>query len=389
MDTFGEIANNEFKRIYKRKNNFPSNIQINAYNYQKKILKYLFIFIFYATSLANNIESKIYFASSIITVQINKEGRASFLNDSFTPKPNQIIINDNIEINGITEYNFTQTENTIQLIWGDNTSIDILSNIFKYCSDINKIDFSNFDTLNVIRMEYMFYGCSNLKLLNLSNFDTLNVIHMEYMFRGCSNLKSLDLSNFDTSKVQHMGYMFGGCSNLESLDLSDFDTSKVSIIGYMFMGCSNLKSLNLSNFDTSNVQFMDNMFGGCSNLKSLDLSNFNASKTQIIEILSYFDKLEYLTIDSSLLNKLTLEDIFLNKSNLITCIKNIMFNTTIQNDLFSIYINCSNNNMSIDLFNNNEKKIQIILIDIIAIDVEIIFIKIIIMKLIDKFILSN
>ena len=158
MDTFGEIANNEFKRIYKRKKNFPSNIQINAYNYQKKILKYLFIFIFYATSLANNIENKIYFASSIITVQINKEGRASFLNDSFTPKPNQIIINDNIEINGITEYNFTQTENTIQLIWDDNTSIDILSNIFKYCSDINKIDFSNFDTLNVIRMEYMFYG---------------------------------------------------------------------------------------------------------------------------------------------------------------------------------------------------------------------------------------
>ena len=32
----------------------------------------------------------------------------------------------------------------------------------------------------------MFYGCSSLKELNLSNFNTHNVINMEYMFHGCS-----------------------------------------------------------------------------------------------------------------------------------------------------------------------------------------------------------
>ena len=50
----------------------------------------------------------------------------------------------------------------------------------------------------------MFYNCSSLKELNPSNFNTNNVIKMNWMFEGCSSLKKLNLSNFNTNKVTDM-----------------------------------------------------------------------------------------------------------------------------------------------------------------------------------------
>ena len=50
-------------------------------------------------------------------------------------------------------------------------------------------------------MSYMFYECKSLKELNLSNFNTNNVINMNYMFARCTNELKLIIQsqykNFD------------------------------------------------------------------------------------------------------------------------------------------------------------------------------------------------
>ena len=140
------------------------------------------------------------------------------------------------------------------------------------------VDFSNFDTSNIITMFYMFYRCSSLKSLDLSNFDTSKVTDMTFMFAGCSSLESIDLSNLDTSKVINMHSMFGGCSSLKSINLSNFDTSQVTDMTYMFYGCSSLESLDLSNFDMINCNSYFRMFSNIDRIKYINLYNVKNDK---------------------------------------------------------------------------------------------------------------
>ena len=92
-------------------------------------------------------------------------------------------------------------------------------------------------------MSYMFARCTNLQELDFNNFDTGKVTDMSSMFLDCMALTSLDLSNFDASLVTNLGRysqegMFGNCSSLIFLDISSFDFS--TIIYYMsaFQGMS-------------------------------------------------------------------------------------------------------------------------------------------------------
>ena len=155
-----------------------------------------------------------------------------------------------------------------------NSNMTTMKNMFRNCSSLTLIDFSNFDASKVTDTREMFNGCSSLTTLDLSNLDISNVTNVDSMFFGCSSLTSLNLSNFNTSKVTNMSAMFYNCSSLTSLDLSNFDTSNVTNMGSMFYNC-NLTSLDLSNFfDTSKVTSMLGMFYNCSSLTSLDLSNW-------------------------------------------------------------------------------------------------------------------
>ena len=162
--------------------------------------------------------------------------------------PNEIYINEDIQNIANYSYDFNQTINIVKLIW-NKTKINSTKNMFRRCSDITEIDFSEFDTSPIIDMYCMFFQCSSLTSLNLSNFNTSNTINMAGMFQDCSSLTSLNLSKFDTSHVIWMHVMFGGCSSLTSLDLSNFDTSQVYHIFNMFDGCINLKYINLQNFN--------------------------------------------------------------------------------------------------------------------------------------------
>ena len=57
-------------------------------------------------------------------------------------------------------------------------------------------------------MGWMFGECYSLSSVNFSNFNTSLVTRMEYIFYKCYSLSSLNLSNFDTSLVERMDICF-------------------------------------------------------------------------------------------------------------------------------------------------------------------------------------
>ena len=242
----------------KRKDN---KIQYNRFINNIILLKLIIINLL----LPNNNESDIIeFNSSSIKLKIKGTGFKNIFGhvSSFTFKRTNYA--DEIIINRINQkainysYNFTQTDNSVELIW--NNHIDNCANMFRGCSDITEMDLSNFDTSQVTYMSDMFSDCTSLTSLNLLNFNTSKVTRMNYMFHNCTSLISLNISNFDTSQVTWMFDMFADCPLLTSLNLSNFVTSKVTRMEYMFIGCTKLEYINLLNFEDSQLQEYNNIF---------------------------------------------------------------------------------------------------------------------------------
>lgn len=144
--------------------------------------------------------------------------------------------------------------------------------MFRDCSHLPTLNFSDFDTSNVVDMDYMFSRCSNFITLDLSGFNTSKVTEMRSMFEHCTSLLYLDLSRFDTSKVTDMNSMFYRCSNATFIDVANFDTSNVIDMSNMFAYCKSLIKLNLCKFDTSNVASSENMFYYCESLETIYIS---------------------------------------------------------------------------------------------------------------------
>ena len=244
--------------------------KINSLN----ILFLIFSFLFITFT-----ESKIKLSFSLIELIIKGPGISKIYHsnesDPFCPVlyyPNKININEEI-INNISEYNFDKPENHVVLSLDDN--INSLKCLFYSCSNIIKINFSNFDSNKVIDMSYLFYSCTSLISVDFTNYDSSNVLSMNYLFFDCISLTDIKFSNFNTSKVKYMDFMFAYCKILTEIDLSKFDTSEVINMHGMFQGCESLIFINLSNFNTSNTVEFGALFYLCTKLISVDISNFD------------------------------------------------------------------------------------------------------------------
>ena len=152
-----------------------------------------------------------------------------------------------------------------------------MDNMFSDCSSLISLNITDFDTSQVISMNYLFNGCSSLTELDISNFNTSLTTSMEHMFSGCGLLKNLSVESFNVSLVTSMEYLFANCYSLQSLNLSNFDTSNVVNMRHMFENCSKLLSLDLNSFQTPNVRYMDYMFHNCSLLEEILMENFEIS----------------------------------------------------------------------------------------------------------------
>lgn len=145
-----------------------------------------------------------------------------------------------------SEYSIINTIQKIDLSSGcnelDNLGYGFYFNDIALCANyVEKVEFINYDTSNIVDMSIMFNGCFKLKELNLSNFNTSKTKYMGFMFCGCENLVELDLSNFDTRKVVNMSGMFEYCISLTRLDLSNFVINNTRLFYDMFVKCDKLK----------------------------------------------------------------------------------------------------------------------------------------------------
>ena len=194
--------------------------------------------------------------------------------------------------NNLTKLNFMfyNCKSIINLDFSNFNTQDIINMEYMFfsCSSLTNLNLSNFNAQNVINMKFMFYKCKSLSNLDLSIFNTENTIYMEYMFAYYESLKAVNLSNFKTEKVTNMNSMFLWCESLKNLNLLNFNTKNVNDMKYMFSNCHSLTNLNLSSFDTQNVTNMKSMFSDCHSLKKLNLSNFNTKNVTNMELMFNF-----------------------------------------------------------------------------------------------------
>ena len=189
--------------------------------------------------------------------------------------------------------------------------------------DINvpEIDLTEFDTTNVVNMDYMFLKAdlgdrfslvsstnaqatdadrntltlnaqANTTNRNTLTLNTEGVTSMSGMFKDCK-VKYLNLSSLRTNNVIDFSDMFCSCNDLIDLNVDGFDTSKAKDFHGMFQGCSKLTQLNVKHFKVDNVLHMSCLFSRCLRLKVIDLESWDFSKvSDANEMFAYCEKLE-------------------------------------------------------------------------------------------------
>jgi len=269
------------------------------------------------------------FKSYEISLKIKGNGNFKILSDSFFDKykPSEIYINNGTQNDINNFYTFDNQENynnTVIIIW-DVEKINTADSMFSNCNQIIEINFSRFNTSEIIFMASMFYNCSSLISLDLSNFDISRVSVMTNMFKDCSSLISLNLDNCKASIATYFDKMFYGCSSLISLSLENFSLSNAYNLNSMFKNCKSLISLDLSSFYINSASDMGEMFSGCSSLIYLDLSNFHTSNSPNMSYMFFkCENLKYINLKRAYKqNGLLINNIFSSTSDyLIVCIDN-------------------------------------------------------------------
>lgn len=176
-------------------------------------------------------------------------------------------------------YNLEEIIGIRDIKFNENCAID---SMFKSCSELKKLDLSNWDTKNIFEFTSLFYGCKNLEeIIGIENFDVSNARHFDYMFCGCHKLTKLDLSKWNTKKANTAIYMFSGAKGLKEAIVPNLVTASTSNIVDMFGDCYALKKVDASNWDTSGVGLMTYLFGTCECLEEVKgIETWDVSKVE-------------------------------------------------------------------------------------------------------------
>ena len=182
-----------------------------------------------------------------------------------------IIANNNDTVTHSISYEDVSTlplpKGNIYKIKGGTYLTSIGAEVFRECSNLTNVDFTNCTDLSSIGT-YAFYGCSNLNSVNFTNCTDLSSIGA-HAFRNCSALTSINFSGC-TSLHTIMKEAFYDCQSLTSVNLNDC-ISLTKIMKEGFRGCGDLVSVDFTNC-TSLTTIGQDCFYGCSYLRSLDFS---------------------------------------------------------------------------------------------------------------------
>lgn len=173
--------------------------------------------------------------------------------------------------------------------------------------NVSEIDLTEFDTTNIVDMDYMFLEAdlgdcfslgsptnaqANTPDRNILTLNTEGVTSMSGMFKDCK-VKHLDLNSLRTHNVTDFSDMFCSCNDLIDLNVDGFDTSNAEDFHGMFQGCIKLTQLNVKHFNVDNVLYMSCLFSKCLRLKVIDLESWNFSQVRDAnEMFAYCEKLE-------------------------------------------------------------------------------------------------
>ena len=106
----------------------------------------------------------------------------------------------------------------INLSTFDTENVTSMAGMFQHCENLKKINLENFQTNEVTQLSCMFNNCYNLSTITFSNnFSIYRVILMPWMFYGCENLEIIDLSAFQIINLKDMTDMFEGCDKLKRI----------------------------------------------------------------------------------------------------------------------------------------------------------------------------
>ena len=134
---------------------------------------------------------------------------------------------------------------------------------------LSEFDFTSFNTVSIMTMDYMFADSLYFEHLDLSSFSTGNLRAMNYIFSGCIYLQDVDLSSFDTERVDFMEGVFYIWENLEKINLTNLKMYNVKSTAKMFARCDNLKQIIFDYFDGYNLLDITGMFLECNSLKEI------------------------------------------------------------------------------------------------------------------------
>ena len=121
--------------------------------------------------------------------------------------PNEIYINGIKQNEVKLKYNFNQTDNHVVFIW--NNSIKNCYEMFSNCQYITEIDFSNFNTSTVTKIDFMFFGCKSLEYINIQNstdikFAQLKVDYEDYFLQQVPSNIEICVNNEKTSTKMYL-----------------------------------------------------------------------------------------------------------------------------------------------------------------------------------------
>ena len=142
-----------------------------------------------------------------------------------------------------------------------------ISFMFSGCYTLEKIEYSNWDTNNIVNMASLFNKCLLLtSISDISKWNTNNVTNMSSIFSSCESLTSIpDISKWNTNNVTNMSFIFSNCNSLTSIpDISKWNTNNVTDIKCIFFNCSSLTSLpDISKWNINIVTDMSSIFCAC------------------------------------------------------------------------------------------------------------------------------
>lgn len=174
----------------------------------------------------------------------------------------------------LTEFDTTNVVNMdymfLKADLGDSFSLGSITNT--QANDAGR-NILTLNTEGVTSMSGMFKDCK-VKHLDLSSLRTHNVIDFSDMFYNCDSLIDLNVDGFDTSNAEDFNGMFHGCNKLTQLNVKHFNANSVLHMSYLFSGCRRLQVIDLEGWDFSQVSDANEMFGNCRKLEKI-IANFN------------------------------------------------------------------------------------------------------------------